>query len=117
MNRSRRMAALMMFGAVATFVIIVAATTQPVLARSCQQECDAERAAGLQDCDDNYPGVQECRDQVNSYWYTCSTGAMTCTETWYECWAVWGANCTGNPDGSYTCSPASVSCNCYGSGC
>jgi hypothetical protein len=84
MNRSRRMAAAMCFGAVAVFLLFLSATMQPVAARSCQQQCDAERAAGLQWCNVEYPGVQECVDQVNSYYYTCSTGAMICDDPEWE---------------------------------
>ena len=120
MNRSHRTAALMSFGAVATFLIIVMATTQPVSARSCQQQCDAERAAGLADCNANYPGDQECTNQVNSYYYTCSTGAMVCSDMSFDCYTSPTMTCyygVINGQSFWMCDSPTYSCSCTGSGC
>lgn len=120
MNRSRRVAALMSFGAVATFLAVLAVTTQPVSARSCQQQCDAEHSAGLADCDANYPGDQECKDQVNAYYHTCSTGAYVCGGASFNCYTSPSMNCYYgliNGQSFWMCDPPAYYCACEGEGC
>jgi hypothetical protein len=82
MNKSRRIAGLMCSVAVGLFVSILMVSTEPVSARSCQEQCDAERAAGSSYCEYYFtPGTEDyntCYATVNYQYWLCSTGAYTC---------------------------------------
>jgi hypothetical protein len=68
--------------AVGVFVSIMVLTTEPVSARSCQEQCDAEFSAGASYCEANFtPGSQEyndCYSTLNYQYWLCSTGAYNC---------------------------------------
>lgn len=81
---SRRFAA---FLACLTTVIIVGASSQPIGARGCQEECDAAVSACANSCqydvvDPNCQGdptcISTCQSSCTDAWYACSMGRMGC---------------------------------------
>ena len=86
MNRPRRLAVLMSSAAVFTFLFVLMVTTTSVSARRCQEECDAEHDAGLAACDESYPGVSLCYQQVFQDYESCSMNATSCSQQ-YQCYS------------------------------
>jgi hypothetical protein len=87
MNNSRRIAGLMCSAAVGVFVSIMMLTAEPVSARSCQEQCDAETAAASLYCEYYFtPGTEDynaCHAARSYQYWLCSTGAYTCGHSYY----------------------------------
>jgi hypothetical protein len=89
MNRSKRIAALMSSAAVTVFLLVLATTSETVSARRCQEECNAEKAAGQAECDqlqqsDPEASVNDCYQLVNQQFNSCSVNATSCSQA-YQC--------------------------------
>jgi len=92
MKRQRRVAAVMSTVAVLVFLLVLSTSGTTVSAAKCQEECNAEQAASLADCDNNWSADpvahSACYQAVNQAWNSCSMNAVTCQLS-YMCWMEW----------------------------